>query len=204
MPKALSSGPPSAMYMREPKITMPNIKLKAKMYNAWVDCCMVLVMTLTASAKAGLLKARKILVNRTSLRMTNAPPSELEMREMMPGKMAATSIRLEGKRTKRTKRRRGDSNLMASKLVTSSNSSALSKSSERTAQQVVTLKTYSMMKSSKQQNSTCFMAVQLPGFTWHDGRVLRTKLTEEIMMVARITFEMIWAMWDDSGLSNVT
>mmetsp|Transcript_7975 Transcript_7975/g.20605 ORF Transcript_7975/g.20605 Transcript_7975/m.20605 type:complete len:207 (+) Transcript_7975:1216-1836(+) len=155
-PKAFSSLPPSAMYIREPKITIPRQRLNMSTYSAFVDCCTVRAMTWTGATNAGLFNALKIRVRRMRRSTTNAPPSVFTNWPITPGRMAARSMRLDGAKMNLHSRVTGDGNLMGSKPTTMLWSSVLSKISDRTAQHVKRRKQYSMTKSIKQTSSIVF------------------------------------------------
>jgi len=162
-------------------------------------------MTCTGAWNAGLFRALKIRVRRTRRRMTKAPPFEFTKKAMTPGAMAARSIMFVGAKTNFLSLVKEEGRLMGSNPTTMSWSSALSKISDLTAQQVRNLAMYSTTKIARQASSTPFrMTHRLSvGSIWHSGTVPRMKAMDETMMTESIVADIQLATLQESGLSIV-
>mmetsp|Transcript_42675 Transcript_42675/g.84487 ORF Transcript_42675/g.84487 Transcript_42675/m.84487 type:complete len:102 (-) Transcript_42675:179-484(-) len=89
--------------MSEPKIRILKRRLKRSTYKAFVDCVMVREMTITGSATAGFLNARKMRVSRIKRRTTKPPFSDSgKKKPTSPGSIAARSIKFAGPSTNLT------------------------------------------------------------------------------------------------------
>mmetsp|Transcript_67864 Transcript_67864/g.196376 ORF Transcript_67864/g.196376 Transcript_67864/m.196376 type:complete len:238 (+) Transcript_67864:1624-2337(+) len=203
MLKVFKSSPPSAMYISDPKMTMPRQRLKAKTSKALVDFSKVRPITITGATKAGLLNARKIRVKRTSRNTTNAPPSASMNKPRTPGKMAARSTMLAGVRTKCHNLCSGVGKTIGSKPTTSSCNFSLSCTSILTAHTVQTRTANSTTKIIRQPFSKSSSRAQFSGVTWHSGIVLMMKQTDDTKMVRSTKTDMTCDKLEDSGLSNV-
>mmetsp|Transcript_107874 Transcript_107874/g.302069 ORF Transcript_107874/g.302069 Transcript_107874/m.302069 type:complete len:238 (-) Transcript_107874:395-1108(-) len=203
MLNAFKSSPPSAMYISDPKMTMPKQRLNANTSRAFVDFSNVRPMTITGATNAGLLKALKMRVRRTSRKTTKAPPSASIKVPSTPGKMAAKSTMLAGVRMNRHNLCQGVGKTIGSKPTTSSCNFALSCTSILTAHTVHIRTPNSITKIKRQPFSMASSIEQLSGLMWHSGMVLMMKHTEEIKMVRSTRTETTCESTEDSGLSKV-
>mmetsp|Transcript_32429 Transcript_32429/g.102963 ORF Transcript_32429/g.102963 Transcript_32429/m.102963 type:complete len:362 (+) Transcript_32429:1451-2536(+) len=170
---------------------------------------MVREMTITGSARAGFLKARKMRVRRMSRRTTKPPPSWFMNADSRAGRMAARSMRFAGATRNSRSFRAGPWRRMGWKPITRSRTFSSSKSSDRTSQTVKSRATYSRMKSTRQMVSIVSKAGAGLGssssdsWCWQEGSVPRMKQQEERMMVMSTSTETICARCEESGSSKV-